>query len=221
VAESRLHVVADGIPPEAVPLAEPLAVAVHAVGRVSDLAGQRKPGVGARLVVAIGAGPVGLLIGHVARRAGARVLIGEQAPARRTVAATLGFELLDPDSPAENLESITSGALADVVFDAAAAPPVAASLHRFVHSTGVVAIVGAYGGLVPLDLQAVMFKELTIRGHRTYLPADIDAGLELLRADLPALKPLLSGVVPAADVAEAIGAMRRGEGMKFVVECPA
>ena len=66
-----------------------------------------------------------------------------------------------------------------------------------------------------------MFKELTIRGHRTYLPADIDAGLELLRADLPGLKPLLSGVVPAADIADAIGAMRRGEGMKFVVECPA
>ncbi len=221
VAESRLHAVPDGISPEAAPLAEPLAVAVHAVGRVPDLAGQRKPGSGARLVVVIGAGPVGLLIGHVARRAGARVLFGERAPARRTVAATLGFELLEPDSPAESLESITSGALADVVFDAAAAPAVAASLHRFVHSTGVVAIVGAYGGLVPLDLQAVMFKELNIRGHRTYLPADIDAGLELLRADLPALKPLLSGVVPAADVADAIGAMRRGEGMKFVVECPA
>ncbi|MGD0019609.1 MAG: alcohol dehydrogenase catalytic domain-containing protein [Candidatus Limnocylindrales bacterium] len=213
VAETRLHLVPEEIPLEAVPLAEPLAVAVHAVGRVPNLDG--------RLAVVIGAGPVGLLVAHVARRAGARVLIGEPAPARRAVAIALGFELLEPEAPAENLEALTDGALADVVFDAAAAPAVAANLHRFVHSTGVVAIVGSYGGLVPLDLQAVMFKELTIRGHRTYLPADIDAAIELLRVDAPALEPLRSGVVAADEIETAISAMRRGEGMKFVVECPA
>jgi len=213
VAESRLHAVPEGIPLEVAPLAEPLAVAVHAVGRVPSLDG--------RLVVVIGAGPVGLLLAHVARRAGARVLMGERAQARRSVAASLGFELLDPEAPVENLEALTDGALASVVFDAAAAPGVAAILHRFVHSTGVVAIVGSYGGLVPLDLQAVMFKELTVRGHRTYLPADIDAALELMRADGPALAPLLSGVVAAGDIGTAIAAMRAGEGLKFTVECSA
>jgi len=90
-----------------------------------------------------------------------------------------------------------------------------------VHSTGVVAIVGSYGGPVPLDLQAVMFKELTVRGHRTYLPGDLDAALELLRADGPTLAPLRSGVVKADEIETVIEAMRRGEGMKFVVECPA
>jgi (R,R)-butanediol dehydrogenase/meso-butanediol dehydrogenase/diacetyl reductase len=212
VAESRLHPVADGIPLDAAPLAEPLAVAVHAVGRVPGLAG--------RLAIVIGAGPVGLLVGHVARRAGARVLLSERAPARRSTAASLGFELLDLEAPIDHLEALTDGALADVVFDAAAAPAVAASLHRYVHSTGVVAIVGSYGGLVPLDLQAVMFKELTIRGHRTYLPADIDAAIELLREDGPLLEPLRSGVVAADGIQAAIQAMRAGQGMKFVVECP-
>jgi (R,R)-butanediol dehydrogenase/meso-butanediol dehydrogenase/diacetyl reductase len=211
-AQERLHPVPDGIPAEIAPLTEPLAVAVHAAGRAPDLAG--------RLAVVVGAGPVGLLVAHVARRHGARVLVAERTEARRSVAASFGFELLDQDSPADQLTDLTNGDLADVVFDAAAAPAVAASLHRFVKSTGYVAVVGAYGGLTPIDMQAVMFKELTYQGHRTYLPADIDAALALLSTDLSALSPIVSRVAKPDDIEPAIAALRAGELLKVIVECP-
>jgi (R,R)-butanediol dehydrogenase/meso-butanediol dehydrogenase/diacetyl reductase len=211
-AAERLHPVPVGVPPEIAPLAEPLAVAVHAVGRVPELAG--------RLAVVVGAGPVGLLVAHVARRRGARVLVAERVESRRSLAASFGCELLDADRPAEQLAELTNGDLADVVFDAAAAPAVAAMLHQFVKSTGYVAVVGSYGGLTPIDMQAVMFKELTLRGHRTYLPADIDAAVALLSADVAVLGPIVSRVVKPDDIEPAIASLRAGELLKVIVECP-
>ena len=213
VSADRLHAVPDGIPDEVAPLAEPIAVAVHAVRRVPPLLG--------RIVVVMGGGPVGLLVAHVARRAGGRVVVSEPSTARRATADALGFELLDAATPLEDVQRRTDGRLADVVFDAAGAAPVAALLPSLVKPSGTIAIVGAYAGPTPLDLQAVMFKELSLVGHRTYLPADIDAALAVLAADQEVLRPLLSGTVQADDVAETIEALRRGQGMKYVVECSA
>ena len=213
VAADRLHVIPDGIPDEVAPLAEPIAVAVHAVRRVPPLIG--------RSVVVMGGGPVGLLVAHVARRAGGRVVVSEPSPTRRSIAAALGFELLDAAAPLEDVRRRTDGRLADVVFDAAAAAPVAALLPGLVKPAGTIAIVGAYAGPTPLDLQAVMFKELSMVGHRTYLPADIDTALYILAADQAVLRPLLSGTVQADEVAATIETLRRGQGMKYVVECPA
>ncbi len=154
VAEDRLHPIPAAIPDEVAPLAEPLAVAVHAVRRVPPLLGE--------CVVVVGGGPVGLLIAHVARRAGAIVHVAETAPARRAVAGSMGLRLLDADAPVADVERLTGGRMASVVFDAAAAPPVAAMLTQLVRPGGTIAIVGTYGRSTPLDLQAVMFKELAI-----------------------------------------------------------
>ena len=213
VSADRLHVVPEGIPDEVAPLAEPIAVAVHVVRRVPPLLG--------RVVVVMGGGPVGLLVAHVARRAGGEVFVSEPSAARRAVAEALRFELLDAADPLGDVQRRTGGSLADVVFDAAGAAPVAALLPSLVKPSGTIAIVGAYAGPTPLDLQAVMFKELSLIGHRTYLPADIDAALAILAADQRALRPLLSGTVQPDDVAETIEALRRGQGMKYVVACPA
>lgn len=213
VAEDRLHPVPPGIPDDVAPLAEPIAVAVHVVRRVPPLVG--------RIAVVVGGGPVGLLVAHVARRAGARVIVAEPSSGRRAIAEALGFDLLDPASPVADVERLTDGRLADVAFDAAALPVVAAMLPRLVKPGGSIAIVGAYGAPAVLDLQAVMFKELTIVGHRTYLPADIDAALGILDADRGVLRPLLSGTVALDEVQATIEALRGGNGMKYIVECPA
>jgi threonine dehydrogenase-like Zn-dependent dehydrogenase len=213
VAGDRLHPVPEGLPASVASLAEPLAVAVHAVGR----APKREDG----LAVVIGGGPVGLCVAHVARRAGLRVFLAEPAATRRQLAAALAFELLGASDPIADLEERTSGRLADLVFDAAAAPTVAAMLHRFVAPTGWIGIVGAYGAPPQMDLLAVMFKELTIVGHRTYGPADLQAALAMLADDADALAALVTKVVKPDAVPDVLHAMRRGEGMKYVVECPA
>lgn len=213
VAEERLHLVPPAIPDDVAPLAEPIAVAVHVVRRVPPLLG--------RVVVVIGGGPVGLLVAHVARRAGGHVVVSEPSASRRAIAEALGFELLDATDPVADVMSRTHGRLASVVFDAAAAAPVARMLTSLVHPEGTIAIVGTYGTPTAIDLQAVMFKELTIVGHRTYLPADIDAALTILAEDQQLLAPLMSGTVSAGEVPQAVAALTSGQGMKYVVECPA
>jgi (R,R)-butanediol dehydrogenase / meso-butanediol dehydrogenase / diacetyl reductase len=210
VDPDRLHLVPDGLDPIVAALAEPLAVAVHATGRA---------GVGAGDTVAImGAGPIGLLLAFASRRAGAAtILIGEPAAARRTFAAAVGFETLDPADPLGDLERRTSGGLADVAFDAAAVPAVAALLPRLVRPAGRIGLVGTYGRPVELDLQAVLFRELTLLGNRVYRPRDIDAALEMLAADPALFRPLVSDVVDLSGAPGAFARLRAGEGVKYLV----
>src|SRR5665648_416676 len=84
-----LHEVPDGVDPRTATLAEPLAVAVHAVA----LSGM-EPG---DTVAVYGAGPIGVLTAMVARHEGAgTVVITEPSPWRRKVAEELGFTVV-PD----------------------------------------------------------------------------------------------------------------------------
>ena len=125
VDSERVHVVPAGLDPVVAAMAEPLGVAVHATRRAHV-------GVGDTIVI-MGAGPIGLLLAFAARHVGAAtILIGETAPARRTFAESLGFDTLDTVDPFGDLERHTSGRLADVAFDAAAVPAVAALLPRLV-----------------------------------------------------------------------------------------
>jgi threonine dehydrogenase-like Zn-dependent dehydrogenase len=213
IREDRLHPVPHGLESSAATLAEPLAVAVHAVGRVGEVSG--------RVVVVVGGGPVGILLAHVARRAGAHVLVAEPSLARRAVAADLGLELLDVADPVADVRGRTNGRMAAVAMDAAAAPAVAAMLTDLVHPGGTIAIVGSYGRPVPVDLQAVMFREESIIGHRTYLPPDIDGALSILAADRDLPRRLISDVVDPDQVGQALQAMATGQLMKVIVECPA
>ena len=206
----RLHGVPEGLDPVVAALAEPLAVAVHATRRARVTAGDK--------VVVMGAGPIGLLLAFAARQADAAlILIGEPAPARRGFAEAAGFETLDAADPVRDLERRTSGWLADVVFDAAAVPAVAADLPRLVRPAGRIGLVGTYGRPVELDLQAVLFRELTLIGNRVYQPADIDAALQMLAADPSAFKPLISAVVGLDEAPAAFARLRAGEGVKYLV----
>lgn len=210
VDAGRLHAVPDGLDLPVAALAEPLAVAVHATRRAS--VGRRDK------VVVVGAGPIGLLLALASRLAGAAtVLIAERSPARREFAAGLGFEILDEADTIGDVERHTDGSLADVVFDAAAAPAVAALLPRLVRPAGRISLVGTYSRLVELDLQAVLFKELTLFGNRVYRPDDIDAALAILAADPEMFRPLITQIVPLEAAPAAFDRLRAGEGVKYLV----
>jgi (R,R)-butanediol dehydrogenase/meso-butanediol dehydrogenase/diacetyl reductase len=210
VDPDRLHAVPEGLDPTVAALAEPLAVAVHATRRAAVGAGDR--------VVVMGAGPIGLLLAMAARRAGAAtILIGEPAPARRTFADDLGFDTLDPADPIADLERRTDGWLADVAFDAAAAPAVAALLPRLVRPAGRIGLVGTYGRPVELDLQAVLFRELTLIGNRVYQPADIDAALAILADEPETFRPLITEIVALDGAPAAFERLRAGDGVKYLV----
>jgi 2-desacetyl-2-hydroxyethyl bacteriochlorophyllide A dehydrogenase len=187
-------------------------VAVHAVAQAHVAQGST--------VLIMGAGPIGLLLALVVRHAGAApILIGEPSAPRREAATELGFELLDVADPVADLVERTGGARADVVFDAAAVPAVARILPQLVRPGGTVALVGVYEGPTPVDLQSLVFREVTMRGNRVYTPADIHRALELL---LPGsgidAGRLVTATVPVTGTQDALAQLGRGVGVKYLVD---
>jgi threonine dehydrogenase-like Zn-dependent dehydrogenase len=173
-----------------------------------------------RTVIVIGAGTVGLLAAYIARLSGATVFILERLPVRRQVATQLGLDLIDLADPITDLTVRTGGELANLAIDAAATPSAAAIICALVAPESQVAVLGSYSGAAELDLQAVMFKELTLIGSRTYLPADLDSALILLQRQQASLSSLISGVLPTDAAHRAVRALQSGDGIKFMLEAP-
>lgn len=169
-----LHPVPAHVDPRTATLAEPLAVAVHAV-RQSGM----RPG---DTVAVLGAGPIGVLTALVARHEGAgSVVIDEPRQWRRQAAGALGLEVVPEGATmTEVLEAPTGGEGADVTFDSAAHPAVAAQLSNVTRVRGRIVVVGVYKKPTEVDLQAVCFKEQTMVGVRVYTSADMAQAVELI-----------------------------------------
>jgi (R,R)-butanediol dehydrogenase / meso-butanediol dehydrogenase / diacetyl reductase len=181
--------------------AEPLAVAVRAVRRAALAIGEE--------VTVAGAGPIGLAVAACARLAGAaRVLVAEPVPGRRRLAADLGFET------AESLD----GTEAEVVFDAAAHPAVAAELAEAAAVGGRVVLVGVYGRPAPLDLRALTFKEVTVLGTRVYSRDDLRVATAMVADGRFDPAPLITRAVPLAEAATAVDDLRAGREVKLLVQ---
>jgi (R,R)-butanediol dehydrogenase/meso-butanediol dehydrogenase/diacetyl reductase len=201
VAADRLVPVPDDADLRRLAFAEPLAVAVRAVRRAGLALGEE--------VAVAGAGPVGLAVAACSRLAGAgRVLVAEPAPGRRRLAADLGFE---------TAEALPGGA-ADVVFDAAAHPAVAAGLAAAVGPGGRAVLVGVYGAPAPLDLQALTFKEVTVIGTRVYSRDDLRVAAAMVADGRFDPSPLITRSVPLAEAAAAIEDLRAGREVKVLLE---
>jgi (R,R)-butanediol dehydrogenase/meso-butanediol dehydrogenase/diacetyl reductase len=209
---SALVPVDGSVPIEQVALAEPLAVAVHAVSRAGLNGGEK--------VLVFGAGPIGILTALVAQLDGAsKILVVEPSEERRWVAEAFGFETLSPEGDVVGtVLAATGGNGADIVFDTAAAPPVAELLTRTVRVLGTVVIVGVYKKPVPVDLQALTFAETTLVGVRVYTRADVKRAVELIEADALGLGRVPVAIFPLERAAEAFeSATSSGETLKVFV----
>ena len=186
-------------------LIEPLAVAVHAVRRGGVRFGHQ--------VHVLGAGPVGLLVATCARIFGAApVTVSDPADARAAAARELGFELTD---------STAGDGHAEVVFDCTGHPSASPSVFTWVATGGVVVTVGAYPGVVGVDLQDLMFREITVIGARAYTPDDINTAISLVEDGLVDPSRFVTDVLPLRHGPVAIDLLRAGRGMKVLLAGPA
>ena len=161
---------------EDVVLAEPLAVAVHAVRRAGQRYGDR--------VCVIGGGPIGIMIGLVAQAAGAGlVLVSEPVAHRRAIAAGLGFVTVDPTTAdlMQTVTEITGGDGVDVCYESAGSPAAVTSATQILRPRGTLAQVSIPKLPVPVRIVDLAFKELTVVGIRVYEPGDFAHALDLLR----------------------------------------
>jgi 2-desacetyl-2-hydroxyethyl bacteriochlorophyllide A dehydrogenase len=194
-------------------LVEPTAVAVHDVARADLRAGEK--------VVVVGGGPVGLLIGCVARAAGTDVRIVEIDPERRAVAARIGLDGWDPiasDVPAA-VQEWTGGAGAHVAFEVSGSAGGINTATDVLAVRGRLVLVGIHPIPREVDLFQFFWRELTLVGARVYQRDDFRRAIELLDAgDVPA-EALISQVVPIDNASAAFAALDRGGVMKVLVDC--
>ena len=146
------------LPLAAAALAEPLAVALHAVARAGDVSG--------RHVALFGAGPIGLLCLLAARLEGAgAVTVVDVAEAPLVFAGGLGAAVVDISAGDTPLVERAAAQPIDVAFEASGTAAGLASAIRAVRRGGTVVQVGNLpGGEIAVPANAIMAKELDVRG---------------------------------------------------------
>ncbi|MGB7980311.1 MAG: 2,3-butanediol dehydrogenase [Candidatus Nanopelagicales bacterium] len=185
-----VHPVGD-IPLDEAALIEPLAVGHHAFVRSGAKAGD--------VAFVGGAGPIGLLLAAVLKAEGLTVIISELSQARKAKALSteVADHVLDPsqdDITARVLE-LTNGIGADVCFECSSVNAVLDQLLVSVKPGGVVVNVSIWGTRATIDMQAVVLKEIDLRGTIAYAN-DHPASIELVRQGRVDLAPFITAKLP-------------------------
>lgn len=190
VEDHMVRVLPASLPLERAALAEPLAVAIHAVSLAGDIAGKR--------VLVIGAGPIGLLVVAAALEAGAAVVgasdVREEPLDRAQALGATEVSLVGRDT-IEN-ESY------DVVFECSGVGVALTQAVRAARRVGTIVQVGMLPNAeIGVNLAPMLAKELTIRGAFRF-STEIDDAVALL-AESDALDSVISHVLPASDAVQA------------------
>ncbi|MFE9825822.1 L-idonate 5-dehydrogenase [Streptomyces sp. NPDC005791] len=191
VRAEQIRPLPNGVSTEQGALAEPLAVALHAVGRVPDLRG--------RTVLVNGAGPIGSLVVAAARHRGAgTVIAADLSAAALAVARAMG---------AEETRDLARGDVlpqeVDVVFEASGAPAALGPVLRATARGGTLVQVGNLpGAAAPAVLGDLVTREITWIGSYRFVE-EMDDALRALQEGLD-LTPLITHRFPLARAEEAL-----------------
>lgn len=173
-------------------LAEPLAIALHGVGRLGDKVA------GARCFVS-GAGPIGLLAAAVLKfRGAAYVAISDLQPRALEVATKLGLD--ETINIREGQAPLTMGF--DIGIEAAGALPSLQTVLDAVRRGGSVVQLGILPkDPAPIGLAELGLRELTVYGSQRF-ETELDESIELL-ATHPELSEVISHVFDIDQAVEA------------------
>ncbi|MBU1661589.1 MAG: alcohol dehydrogenase catalytic domain-containing protein [Chloroflexi bacterium] len=168
-------------------LVEPVSVAVHAVSRAGKLNG--------RNVAVLGAGPIGNLVGQVARADGAQVLITDLSDYRLEIARRCGLGATSNaarETLAEAAASVFYPDGFDMVFECVGAVDTMTAAIENIQKGGTIVIVGVFGDKPRVDLGLVQDRELNLRGTLMYRRPDYERAVELIDSGAVITTPLLS-----------------------------
>ncbi|WP_099038231.1 zinc-dependent alcohol dehydrogenase [Mycobacterium neglectum] len=189
VPTHRLHAVPEGLSLREAALAEPTAVACHMANRAGVTPDAT--------VLVVGGGPIGILVGLVARATGAAlVVVREPNPRRRALAEAVGLATSTPDDEPDQELAVRVGADGfDVAFELTG---LGVGLETAIQATrvrGTVLLGGLPHGAVGVHTAPAVMKELELRGSRVYRGGDFAAALELLADGRVSASHLITKVV--------------------------
>jgi L-idonate 5-dehydrogenase len=190
-------------------MAEPLAVALHALRHAGSLVGAR--------VLVIGCGPIGCILLAVARRAGAHQLVAlDLASKALQMAATLGADqaILASDQAQIDAWSQSRGTF-DIVIEASGSTAGLDTALRSARAGGAVIQVGNLpAGQSPVAANLVMAKELRYQGSFRFTDEYAVAADEIATGKID-LRPLMTHAFPLAEANQAFEvAHDRNQSMK-------
>jgi 2-desacetyl-2-hydroxyethyl bacteriochlorophyllide A dehydrogenase len=207
-----LHKLPQGVALDAAALVEPLAVAVHDVRRARLKVGET--------ALVIGGGPIGMLIGMVAKAEGATVILSEINETRLRMAADMGFTGLNPKegNVAEAVLAATGGAGADVVFEVSGTQSGVDLMTDAVRARGRIVMVAIHAKKPQVDLFRFFWREIEMLGARVYEPSDYDRAIQMINEGLPVAR-LITDRHPLAQVQVAFEALEGNPtAMKTLIE---
>jgi L-iditol 2-dehydrogenase len=201
-----LHPVPEGLALEEAALVEPAAVAMHAA-RITPI----EPG-GA--VVIVGAGAIGLFAMQAARLRGAgTVVVVDVRDERLALASQLGADVVvnsESSDPREALRTATGRPVSCVVMEAVGIQQTVALATELTAPGGHLTLIGNVQPSIEQNLQAIVAKEMTIRGSAASA-GEYATCLAFLAGGRLQSRPLISRVMPLAEGQAAFDALRRGE----------
>jgi len=154
-------------------LVEPLSVALHMVARATE---------GRGFAAILGAGPIGLLVLHVARRSGfPRIAVAEVNAHRSRMASAFGADfVVNPKEPGsmEQLQRYFGDEGCAVVFDAAGFAATRQMALKLARSGGIIVLAGGGEAETSLDFIDVICREVRLQGSFAYSKRDFEVALE-------------------------------------------
>jgi threonine dehydrogenase-like Zn-dependent dehydrogenase len=207
-----------GLSEEIGAMAEPLGTAVYSVIRT-------KPGDGETVLV-LGAGMIGnLVVQTLKARADVRVVVSEISAGRRELALECGADAVVDAAREDLFDAVVAevgrgrsyfgeSGMADLVIDAAAAPPTFGQALEFVRALGTVGLVGSPEKPAPVPVGLIGEKDLRVVG---IIGSVIPAALDLLAAGAVRTEPLISHRFGLEDAAEAFAVAAGPDSMKVLM----
>lgn len=184
----------DALPFERAALIEPVSVAVHAVERLQVERGES--------ALVVGSGMIGLLVIQALRHAGCEPVIAvDLDDSRLTLARKLGATATVNPKQAEapsRIAELTGGEGADVAVEVVGHASALATAIQGVCRGGRVALIGNLAPEVPLPLQSVVTREVTLVGCCASA-GEYPRAIELVATGAICVDPLINAVAPLAE----------------------
>jgi L-iditol 2-dehydrogenase len=215
VPATQVHRLPDSIDDQTAPLIQVLTTCLHAQRQVEIFPGDT--------VAVIGLGVTGQLHVQLAKARGARVIGITRSAEKRALADKLGADATIPgdDDAIQKVRELTEGRGADLTIETTG---VMKQLSDAVHLTrfgGKILLFGIFtvkeGALPFYDLY---FKEISLISARVAKPEDYTDCIALVERGQVKLEPLVSDVMPLAELKAAIGLLGSdsGQRMKIIME---
>jgi len=167
-----------GVSGDAAALAQPMAVAEHAISVAGLAAGER--------ALVLGAGGIGSFATWAASSRGAEVTVFERDPERLAIAAALGAArtvAAETDADADVTAQLAEHGMFDVVYEMSGAQGPLDAAVALTRPGGRLVAVGVHGVRRPIDLDRITLQEITLHGTLALVRAvDLPRALDLIGA---------------------------------------